>query len=1065
MKTKKIILGLGIALLGNFAARSQGLDGIIVEKFYKANAADVAGSIGVLTQGAVTYRIYVDMAPTYSLQAIYGNQTGGGTPLHTLMFNTTTTFFNNQDFGSDNAKGIAVARMKNNSNALDTWFSVGASASNQMGVLKSEDTDGAGTFFPHNPVGMLTNTTTATGIALTAEDGSIAGTPQAVTYVGLNGGDSVATSIYAHTFLTTNGSIASLNGSGGPLADNKVLIGQFTTDGVFTFQLNIQIGNGTVTENYVANTPTGSEQMKSGLTASLGNPPAISITTTPATGNNFFTGNAVTIAATATDLLDSISGSIVSVDFYDNGVLKGTDLTFPYSYTFTPTGAGAHSITAKATDNDGNVTTSAASSLTGVTALAPTAVLTAPAANAVIVGGTTTGTVTTTATVTITATATDPNGGGVIDSVAFFVNTVRVGSINGTGPYSFNWVTTGVYGAKSLTAISYDHEGGNTTSAAVAITMTNPGAKDYYIQTIDTTCVATGVCLPINARKAISNVTGFDMVLHYDKSKVTPSGTISAGTLVNPSYVTAASTIDAVNGKMIITVSLNNAAHDTSFFKGIGEVICVGFNKTANFGSIDNASFTIDSIQESRITGLTTVLVDPGKLITHKDSTLKASLQFWADGSAIHDSLPGVATKIYTNDATTHTHKSFGFVSPNTNGQFSEVLTNALIGVGVTLNIDRDIAGAKSVQPVVNGFDALLTRKVVVSDLTFIPSAAQMIAMDVNMDGKISAGDVSQLNQRSVLSIAEFKQAWNYSDAGVKNPLKGNSKDWIFIDGTTLNTNGAYLISSIYPATDGVGFNKDKSPVMDSCIATAISNAASCPLIGSEVYTGILLGDVNGNFKSINADGVIKSASDDKIVFDLSKAITADGFVTIPVSIVSNSIINALDFSMQLGGGVTYNSIVNNSTSLTAMDNLNADDATLRFTSYSLDNLDITQPIVSVKVAATGAVGVSDLSSVTGYLNGDQVNVEVIGGAAPSVSSNGNMVNVYPNPASQSINIVVVENATAQLIDMEGNVVAVVNVYANQKAVIATDNLANGVYTLKVSNADFVSITKVVIAK
>jgi Secretion system C-terminal sorting domain len=72
---------------------------------------------------------------------------------------------------------------------------------------------------------------------------------------------------------------------------------------------------------------------------------------------------------------------------------------------------------------------------------------------------------------------------------------------------------------------------------------------------------------------------------------------------------------------------------------------------------------------------------------------------------------------------------------------------------------------------------------------------------------------------------------------------------------------------------------------------------------------------------------------------------------------------------------------------------------------------------------------------------------------------------IYPNPASEKVNVVVSENATIQLIDMEGSVVISLNVYANQKQVISTENLANGVYTLKVANANFIDVKKVVIAK
>jgi Secretion system C-terminal sorting domain/Bacterial Ig domain len=1059
MKTKKLILGLGIALLGNFAAHAQvGMQGIIVEKYYKANAADAAIATDPVPAGAVTYRVYADLAAGYKVQALYGEVVGAQT--HNLKIQTTTSFYNNLDHGGTTPNGFSAANLKNNTLGLDSWFSMGAAGSGAFGIQKTLDDHVANLLLPHVPAGVLTNTTPATGIALTADDGMVAGAPEAVTFVGLSGLEEVFGTTGGNSFVTSNGSVASLNGSIGPDASNIVLIGQFTTTGVFTFELNLQVGDGTNTEKYVANTPQAGEFTMASLTGSFGTPPTITITTNPVTTSNFFVGNAVTIATSVADA----DGSVVSVQFFDGATSIGTDATSPFSYTYTPTGTGGHTITAKATDNDGNVTTSVASSLTAVANALPATAITSPAAAAIIVGGVTTGTVTANTTVTITATATDTDG--PIDSVAFYVNGVRKGAIAGVGPYAFNWVSNGIYGAQSLTAKAYDQQGGSTTSAAIAITISNPNAKPYFVKNIDTTCIATSFCLPIRAKDAVTNVIGFDMVLTYDKSRVTPSGVISAGTLVNPSFVTTANTIDAVNGKMIISVSLNNAAPINTFFNGIGELICVGFNKTANFVTKDTAAFSISNFVESYYDTVKNNVVDPGKYITHRDSTVHASLQFWADNSAINSVIP---TKVYTNNATC-SGKSATFVSPNLAGQLTFTVSNTNVINGLTLNIDRDIAGdvslvgATSVQPVVNGFDALLARKVVVSDLSFIPSVFQIIAMDVNMDGKISAGDVSQMNQRSVLSIGEFKQAWNYNSNGTKKAGKGKSRDWLFIDGNTLNSNGAFMVSSIYPSTDGVGFSKDKSPILDSCIATAITNAASCPLIGTEVYTGILLGDVNGNFKSIAAGAGLRSGSEDKIVFDLSKAISADGFVTIPVSIVSDKTINALDFSMQFDGGLVYNSIVNHASYCEGLGNFNITDTTLRFTSYSLQNFDINQPIVSVRVAAN-QVNNNDLKSLAGYLNGDQVNVEVIGNGGTSSVVENNLVTVYPNPASETVNVIVSENATVQLIDMEGSVVVSLNVYANQKQVISTENLANGVYTLKVANANFIDVKKVVIAK
>ena len=77
---KKILIGAALLFTGFFAKAQNGLENIIVEKYYVSNAADAAGSSGTLPVGSVTYRIFADMLPGYNFQAIYG-VTGHSTPL------------------------------------------------------------------------------------------------------------------------------------------------------------------------------------------------------------------------------------------------------------------------------------------------------------------------------------------------------------------------------------------------------------------------------------------------------------------------------------------------------------------------------------------------------------------------------------------------------------------------------------------------------------------------------------------------------------------------------------------------------------------------------------------------------------------------------------------------------------------------------------------------------------------------------------------------------------------------------------------------------------------------
>jgi hypothetical protein len=87
--------------------------------------------------------------------------------------------------------------------------------------------------------------------------------------------------------------------------------------------------------------------------------PVVSLTS-PA-NNAFFNAPAtISIDANASDA----DGSIAKVEFFNGATLLNSDATAPYSFFWTNVAAGAYSITAKATDNNGAITTSAVVNVT-----------------------------------------------------------------------------------------------------------------------------------------------------------------------------------------------------------------------------------------------------------------------------------------------------------------------------------------------------------------------------------------------------------------------------------------------------------------------------------------------------------------------------------------------------------------------------------------------------------------------------------------------------------------------------------------------------------------------------
>ena len=126
------MMGICLVIFSKYTSAVNGLEKVIVEKYYVSNSTDAVASVGILPVGSVTYRVFVDMLPGYKFEAIYGLAN------HELRIETSTAFFNNEDRGKKIPSYTKVGA-KNNTVMLDTWLSIGAGCLGNYGVLKSED--------------------------------------------------------------------------------------------------------------------------------------------------------------------------------------------------------------------------------------------------------------------------------------------------------------------------------------------------------------------------------------------------------------------------------------------------------------------------------------------------------------------------------------------------------------------------------------------------------------------------------------------------------------------------------------------------------------------------------------------------------------------------------------------------------------------------------------------------------------------------------------------------------------------------------------------------------------
>jgi hypothetical protein len=200
-------------------------------------------------------------------------------------------------------------------------------------------------------------------------------------------------------------------------------------------------------------------------------PPVVQIVA-PANSSNVNAGSTVSLAATASDT----QGTVTAVDFYRNGTLLGRAVPVAgapnrYAFFWSANALGQHGITARATDNAGNESTSAAITINVVNPTPepppntpPTIAIVAPSANATL----------TLSPISLSGSVSDSDG--TVRKVEFFANNQSVGSRDvstSQGTISLTWRPRAA-GTYQISARATDNRGATTTSSAVQVTLRAP---------------------------------------------------------------------------------------------------------------------------------------------------------------------------------------------------------------------------------------------------------------------------------------------------------------------------------------------------------------------------------------------------------------------------------------------------------------------------------------------------------------------------------------------------------------------------------------------------------------
>lgn len=246
MFVARYIFCVNLCLIGLFASCQEGLEDIFIETYYESDVNPFTGE----SAHVKTYRIYVDLAEGYNLQAIFGNSK------HPMFLEVSEPILNQTDRGSEIGTWLDYKRYGDGNLYLDSYLTVGVVANAQSGVPLKYDVDGS-------------NYPTWLGEScpdkFTKVDGVFKSLPANIQLIGLDAspfGDSQE----GKRIETSDGCWALMGSVKGGTPENCVLIAQITTSGEISFELNLQVGKPDgLPQQFVARNPTGKELLSEKL--------------------------------------------------------------------------------------------------------------------------------------------------------------------------------------------------------------------------------------------------------------------------------------------------------------------------------------------------------------------------------------------------------------------------------------------------------------------------------------------------------------------------------------------------------------------------------------------------------------------------------------------------------------------------------------------------------------------------------------------------------------------------------------------------------------------------------
>ena len=324
----------------------------------------------------------------------------------------------------------------------------------------------------------------------------------------------------------------------------------------------------------------------------------------------------------------------------------------------------------------------------------------------------------------------------------------------------------------------------------------------------------------------------------------------------------------------------------------------------------------------------------------------------------------------------------------------------------------------------------------------------------MNLDGRVTVGDVTALNARSAMSICGFN-----------NNGSKESRDWIFVDAKDLTSKDEFKISASFPFDDTKGYSKNKVPFVSECLNVPITDQTKCLSPFTASYQAILLGDVNGNWTIANSPN-LRTEQDEYIEVDVLSATKNEDELIIPVNFSYTEPVYALDFYFETDTSrFSIKEITKTDETNDFAHTWNQYKNTYLLSSYTMKEIGNKGQGYTLKMSSKQLEGFGKATGEKlGFINGKPVSLRFSDVQTEKVPVGNDFFSVFPNPTKDVITIQFPESTTNVVVEvisaMESNLARFNNFLSNGK--IDLKAYTTGVYTITVQSDQFYETVKIV---